>query len=164
MQILSRSAMRQWRVQSVCIWRPRASCAKTYRMTASAPLKHPDAKALREAALAYPDTVEDFPWGHHAFKVAGKKAFLFMGATDDGGFSFSMKLPYRNEEALKLKGAAPSEYGLAKSGWVTFIYGPKAKPPMDKLIDYLDESWRAVAPKKLSAKFAPPAGAKRRKA
>ena len=130
-------------------------------MTASAPLKHPDAKALRKAALAYPDTVEDFPWGHHAFKVAGKKAFLFMGATDDGGFSFSMKLPYRNEEALKMKGAAPSEYGLAKSGWVTFTYGPKAKPPMAKLIDYLDESWRAVAPKKMHAAIAAPPAVKR---
>lgn len=133
-------------------------------MTASAPLKHPDAKALRKAALSYPQTVEDFPWGHHAFKVAGKKAFLFLGASEDGGFSFSMKLPFRNEEALKMKGAAPSEYGLAKSGWVTFTYRPKAKPPLAKLIDYLDESWRAVAPKKLSATFAPPSPGKARKA
>lgn len=135
----------------------------TYRMTASAPLKHADAKALRKAALAYPDTVEDFPWGHYAFKVAGKNAFMFMGATDDGGFSFSLKLPFRNEEALKLKGAEPTGYGMAKSGWVTFIYGPKAKPPMGKIVDYLDESWRAVAPKKMQAAVAPPV-AKRRKA
>lgn len=133
-------------------------------MAAAAPLKHADAKALRKAALAYPETVEDFPWGHHAFKVAGKKAFLFMGATDDGGFSFSLKLPYRNAEALAMKGAEPTGYGMAKSGWVTFIYGPKAKPPMAKIVDYLDESWRAVAPKKLSAAFAPPTPAKKRRA
>lgn len=136
----------------------------TYRMTASAKLKHPDAKALRKAALAYPDTVEDFPWGHSAFKVAGKKAFMFMGATDDGGFSFSLKLPYRNQNALTMKGASPTEYGLGKSGWVTFEYGPKSKPPLAKLIDFLDESWRAVAPKKLQGAVAPPAPAKRRKA
>jgi predicted DNA-binding protein (MmcQ/YjbR family) len=133
-------------------------------MTAAAPLKHADAKALRKSALVYPDTVEDFPWGHHAFKVAGKKAFLFMGATDDGGFSFSLKLPYRNADALAMKGAEPTGYGMAKSGWVTFTYGPKAKPPMRKLVDFLDESWRAVAPKKLSAGFAPPAAGKTRKA
>lgn len=133
-------------------------------MTASAPLKHADAKALRKAALAYPDTVEDFPWGHHAFKTPNKKAFLFLGATEDGGFSFSMKLPYRNEEALRMKGASPTEYGMAKSGWVTFTYGAKAKPPMAKLTDYLDESWRAVAPKKLSGAFAPPQPRKARKA
>lgn len=133
-------------------------------MTASAPLKHADAKALRKAALAYPDTVEDFPWGHSAFKTPNKKAFMFMGATEDGGFSFSLKLPFRNEEALAMKGAEPTGYGMAKSGWVTFTYGPKAKPPLAKLVDYLDESWRAVAPKKLSASFEPPKPAKRRKA
>jgi predicted DNA-binding protein (MmcQ/YjbR family) len=136
----------------------------TYHMTASSPLKHPDAKALRKAALGYPATVEDFPWGHHAFKVAGKKAFLFLDATEDGGFSFSLKLPFRNEEALRMKGAAPSEYGLAKSGWVTFTYGPKAKPPMAKLLDYLEESWRAVAPKKMHAAVAAPAGKRGRRA
>ena len=132
-------------------------------MSASPTLKHPSAKALRKAALAYPDTVEDFPWGHCAFKAAGKKAFLFLSGAEDGGFSFSMKLPYRNEEALAMKGAEPTGYGMAKSGWVTFTYGPKAKPPMAKLVDYLDESWRAVAPKKLSGAFAPPAAAKPRR-
>lgn len=131
-------------------------------MSASAPLKHAAARALRRAALAYPETVEDFPWGHSAFKAAGKKAFLFMGATEDGGFSCSMKLPFRSAEALKMKGAAPTGYGLARSGWVTFTYGPKAKPSMTALADYLDESWRAVAPKKLSMSC--PTPPKRRKA
>lgn len=130
----------------------------------AAKLKHPIAKELRKAALAFPDTVEDFPWGHSAFKVAGKKAFLFMGEDEEGGWSCSMKLPFRNEEALKIKGAAPAEYGLGKSGWVSFRFTAKAKPPMAKLVDYLDESWRAVAPKKLSAAFAPPIAPKRRKA
>lgn len=133
-------------------------------MTASVKLKHPSAKDLRKAALAFPETVEDFPWGHSAFKVAGKKAFLFMGEDEDGGWSCSMKLPFRNEEALKIKGASPTEYGLGKSGWVSFRFTAKAKAPMAKLADYLDESWRAVAPKKLSAAFAPPAPAKKRKA
>lgn len=132
-------------------------------MTASVKLKNADARALRKAALAYPDTVEDFPWGHSAFKAAGKKAFLFMGEEAGGGWSCSMKLPYRNSEALKLKGATPTGYGLAKSGWVSFAFGPKSKAPMAKLTDWLDESWRAVAPKKLSAAFAPPAPPKKRK-
>jgi predicted DNA-binding protein (MmcQ/YjbR family) len=133
-------------------------------MAAAPPLKHPDGKALRKAALDYPDTVEDFPWGHSAFKVAGKKVFLFMGADEDGGFSCSMKLPFRNEEALKVKGAMPTEYGLGRSGWVTFQFSVKAKPPMAKLVDWLDESWRAVAPKKLSAAHAPATSPKKRKA
>jgi hypothetical protein len=90
--------------------------------------------------------------------------FLFMGADEDGGFSCSMKLPFRNEEALKVKGAMPTEYGLGRSGWVTFQFSVKAKPPMAKLVDWLDESWRAVAPKKLSAAHAPATSPKKRKA
>jgi predicted DNA-binding protein (MmcQ/YjbR family) len=133
-------------------------------MTASMKLKNAAAKDLRKAALAFPDTVEDFPWGHSAFKVAGKKAFLFMGEDENGGWSCSMKLPFRNDEALAVKGAERTGYGLGRSGWVTFSFSAKAKPPMAKLADYLDESWRAVAPKKLSAAFAPPAAPKRRKA
>jgi predicted DNA-binding protein (MmcQ/YjbR family) len=155
---------RQYGAQAALHLAARCDLRDTYRMAPSPPLKHADAKALRKAALGYPHTVEDFPWGHCAFKVAGKKAFLFLSGTEDGGFSFSMKLPYRNEEALKMKGAEPTGYGMAKSGWVTFTYGPKAKAPMSKLVDYLDESWRAVAPKKLHAAVAPPQAAKRRKA
>jgi predicted DNA-binding protein (MmcQ/YjbR family) len=127
------------------------------------PLKHADAKALRKAALSYPDTREDFPWDHHAYKAAGKKVFLFLTG-EDGGFNCSMKLPFRSEEALKIKGAEPTGYGMGKSGWVTFTFSAKAKVPGAKLLDYLDESWRAVAPKKLSAAFAPPVAPKRRKA
>ena len=126
------------------------------------PLAHADAKALRKAALKYPDTSEEFPWDHHAYKAPNKKVFLFLTGDAGGGFNCSMKLPFRQEEALKLKGAAPTGYGMSKSGWVTFTFSAKAKPPFAKLVDYLDESWRAVAPKKVSAAFAPPAPSKRR--
>ena len=118
-------------------------------------LSHPAFKPLRAAAMAYPETTEDFPWGHPAYKVAGKKAFLFLGAYEAGSLSVSMKLPYRQDEALTMKGAKPTNYGLGRSGWVTFTFDAKAKPQLTKLIDYLDESWRAVAPKKLSAAHAP---------
>ncbi|MBI3439849.1 MAG: MmcQ/YjbR family DNA-binding protein [Proteobacteria bacterium] len=119
---------------------------------------------MRSTALAYPQTVEDFPWNHHAYKIAGKKVFLFLTGFADGGFNCTMKLPYRHEEALRLRGAAPTGYGMAKSGWVTFTYSARAKPPITKLTDYLDESWRAVAPAKLSAAHPTPAVPKRRKA
>ncbi len=125
---------------------------------------HPLAKALRSAAMTYPETVEDMPWGHPAYKVAGKKAFMFVGGDEESGLTVSMKLPFRAEEALSHKFAAPTGYGLGKSGWVTFTFGPRAKPPVAKLVDYLDESWRAVAPKKLSAAFAPPKASARKKA
>ncbi len=125
-------------------------------MSAAFKFKHPVAKALRAAAMAFPGTTEDFPWRHPAYKVAGKKAFLFLGSYEADFLSASMKLPYRSEEALKLRYAKPTDYGLGRSGWVTFTFAPKAKAPVAKLVDYLDESWRAVAPKKLSATHAPP--------
>ena len=78
-----------------------------------------------------------------------------MGEDEAGGWSCSMKLPFRNEEALRIKGAEPTGYGLAKSGWVTFTFSAKSKPPLAELVDYLDESWRAVAPKKLSSAYTP---------
>lgn len=130
-------------------------------MSAPPSLKHAGANQLRAAALAFPGAVEDFPWGERAFKVGGKKVFLFLFEREDGGFHCSMKLPFRAEEALKLKGASPTGYGLGRAGWVTFQFGAKAKPPMAKLCDWLDESWRAVAPRKLSATHPPPAPKRR---
>jgi predicted DNA-binding protein (MmcQ/YjbR family) len=47
---------------------------------------HPAAKALRAAAMAFPGTTEDFPWGHPAYKVAGKKAFCFLADTRASSF------------------------------------------------------------------------------
>lgn len=120
------------------------------------PLTHPDGIALREAALAYPNTVEDFPWGYPAFKVDGKKVFCFLSAREDGGFACSMKLPYRSEDALRLPFAEPTGYGLGRSGWVSFTFTADDNVPAADLVDWLDESWRAVAPKTLSKSFPPP--------
>lgn len=126
------------------------------------PLKHAGAKALRQAALTYPGTVEDFPWDHHAFKCPNKKTFLFLTGSEDGGFNCSMKLPFRSEEALRIKGAAPTGYGMGRSGWVTFTFSAEAKPSA-ALRDYLDESWRAAAPKKLSVAHPAPKRQRARK-
>jgi hypothetical protein len=52
----------------------------------SRPPKHPVAKALHKAALGYPETHEDHPWGERAYKVAGK-VFLFMHVPSEGRFA-----------------------------------------------------------------------------
>jgi predicted DNA-binding protein (MmcQ/YjbR family) len=104
---------------------------------------------LRTFALDYPDTIEDFPWGHSAFKV-NKKVFLFLVLEKDE-LSMSMKLPKSGKPALKNKFASPTEYGMAKHGWVTMRFGPGEKIPFDDLTDWIDESFRAIAPKKVVA-------------
>lgn len=53
--------------------------------------------------------------------------------------------------ALTLPFVSPTGYGLGKSGWVTATFGPKQTPPLDMLQDWIDESYRAQAPKKLVA-------------
>src|SRR5205823_11072805 len=72
---------------------------------------------LRQFALAYPEAVEEFPWGERAVKVR-KKVFLFMTANDTG-LHLSTKLPESAPFALSHPFALPTGYGLGKSGWVS---------------------------------------------
>ena len=107
------------------------------------------ADRLRTQALGYPETVEDFPWGHSAFKVKGK-SFLFL-ASDEGWLKLSLKLPQSREFALEYPFTTPTEYGLGKAGWVTARFDGDDEIPMDVLSAWLDESYRAIAPKRLVA-------------
>jgi predicted DNA-binding protein (MmcQ/YjbR family) len=105
--------------------------------------------ALREAALTYPEVSEDFPWGHSAMKVRGKSfAFLVL---DETGVSVTVKLPHSRYAALMLPFASPTGYGLGKSGWVTARFAAADAIPSNVLRDWLDESYRAIAPKRLVA-------------
>jgi predicted DNA-binding protein (MmcQ/YjbR family) len=110
--------------------------------------------ALRKIALAFPEATEDFPWGHSAIKVKGK-AFLFLsnGKNPDGAFSLSLKLPLSGKLALSLPFASPTEYGLGKSGWVTSRFHVGDDVPTDMLAEWVDESYRAIAPKRLVAQL-----------
>lgn len=119
-------------------------------MSASARLPR-DGARLRKLALSYPEAHEDMPWGHHAIKVKGK-SFVFLAADDDT-FSLSAKLPSSAGVAVKLPFAAPTEYGLGRSGWVTARFPRKAKIPVELLALWIDESYRAVAPKRLAARL-----------
>jgi len=107
---------------------------------------------LRAVALAYPEAHEEFPWGECAVKVRGK-TFLFMRQGEDG-LSLSVKLPASREFALEYPFTNPTRYGLGKSGWVTSAFGANDKPPLDVLSAWIDESYRAVAPRKLVAGLA----------
>jgi predicted DNA-binding protein (MmcQ/YjbR family) len=107
--------------------------------------------ALRDYALGFPETTEDFPWGDRAIKVKGK-AFLFMGATDKE-VSFSVKLPHSRFFVLDLPNTEPTHYGLGKHGWVTARFSSAPKDALETYKMWIDESYRAVAPKKLVARL-----------
>jgi predicted DNA-binding protein (MmcQ/YjbR family) len=102
---------------------------------------------LRQAALEYPEATEDFPWGERAIKVR-KKVFVFMMA-DGSGLYVTTKLPDSAPFAVMQPFANPSGYGLGKSGWVSSKFEPGERPPIDLLCEWIDESYRAIAPKTL---------------
>ena len=105
--------------------------------------------AMRDRALGYPQAEEAFPWGERAIKVKGK-AFLFMRLADTE-LSFSVKLPRTGIQALAMPFAKPTEYGLGKHGWVTLLIMRDDQLPLPLLEAWIDESYRAVAPKRLVA-------------
>lgn len=102
---------------------------------------------LRDRALRYPEATEDFPWGHRAIKVKAK-IFVILDHTN-GVLSATVKLPDSNSYALMQPYAEKTGYGLGKSGWVTCRFNPGDDPPLDLLEEWIEESYRAVAPKKL---------------
>lgn len=104
--------------------------------------------AIRTHALSYPAAVEDHPWGDQVIKVKGK-IFVLLGAGADGGFGISAKLPATHELALSLKYVTPTGYGLGKAGWVTVRIPKGRRIDIDLYTEWVDESYRAVAPKSL---------------
>lgn len=100
---------------------------------------------LRDFALNFPETTEAFPWGESAFKVKGK-TFVFM-RLDGDELSFSVKLPQARKKALALPGSEPTHYGLGAKGWVTLR--PTAKTSVELLLPFVEESYRAIAPKRV---------------
>jgi len=119
--------------------------------------------ALREYALSLPGAHEEFPWGERVVKV-GKKVFVFLGRDegDDAG-GVSVKLPISGSVALSLPFTEPTGYGLGKSGWISASFQRGHRLPVELLREWIEESYRAIAPKKLVAQLGGPAEAPQKK-
>jgi len=107
-------------------------------------------KKLKAFGLAYPEAHSKSPWPDHDDLAVRDKTFAFVSGLGTP-LSISCKLPLTGQMALTLPFAKPAGYGLGRSGWVTATFGPKDAPPFDLLKDWIDESYRAQAPKKLVA-------------
>lgn len=103
---------------------------------------------LRSLAQAYPEAYEESPWGDLCAKVNGK-IFLFYGERE-GRLSVSLKLPHSAEDALVLEGVAPTGYGLGNHGWISANLSAGGVPE-ETVRAWIEESYRAVAPKRLGA-------------
>lgn len=106
---------------------------------------------LRDHALTLPGAWEDHPWEEIVVKV-GKKVFVFFGNDEHPGMTVKLVDRLVREHALSLRDAEPSGYGLGRSGWVSIplLANP---PPQKLLVEFVEESYRAVAPKKLVAEL-----------
>ncbi|MGH9134988.1 MAG: MmcQ/YjbR family DNA-binding protein [Ilumatobacteraceae bacterium] len=102
--------------------------------------------SIESFALGFPGAWSDSPWGDSVVKV-GKKIFVFLGDADRS--VISVKVPESLDHALSFDGATPTGYGLGKAGWVSIPVTSVLDGDLEVLHDFVEESYRTVAPKKL---------------
>ena len=111
-------------------------------------------KELRAFGLAYPGTHTKSPWPGHLDLAVKDKTFAYLSLEGEP-LSVGCKLPRSAAIALTLPFCQPTPYGLGKSGWVSASFA-EHEPDIDMLKAWIDESYRAQAPKKLVATLGPP--------
>lgn len=117
---------------------------------------------VRAFALSYPHAIEDFPWGEPVIKIdhpplkwanglARGPMFLWLGQREVPEPAVSVKLKASRDEAMEIGRAAPLAHsGLGQWGWLTI---PLAGADLRLVRDWIDESYRIVAPKKIVAEL-----------
>lgn len=102
---------------------------------------------LRAFGLALPEAHTKSPWPGHLDLAVRDKTFAYLNA--EMPLRISCKLPHSCHEALGLPFTEPTGYGLGKSGWVTATFKAADAPPVAFLKAWIEESYRAQAPKRL---------------
>lgn len=113
---------------------------------------------IRSIASKYPEAERTFILGDHEVFRVRKKVFVWLGDTDDGGAYVSVKLKDTQHAALLLPFVSPAGYGMSKWGWIDARF-PKGKLPTELLAQWIEESYRHTAPKRLLQPRAPTAAA-----
>jgi hypothetical protein len=104
-------------------------------------------RELRTFGLALPGAHTKSPWPGHLDLAVNDKTFAYLSLEGEP-LKISCKLPRTAAMALVLPFCEPTPYGLGKSGWVTARFDD-AEPDVAMLKAWLDESYRAQAPKRL---------------
>ena len=107
---------------------------------------------LRAFGLAYPGAHTKSPWPGHLDLAVNDKTFAYLSLEGEP-LGISCKLPQSASIALMLPFCTPAAYGLGKSGWVSAKFPEGKLPSIDMLKQWIDESYRAQAPKKLLAQL-----------
>jgi len=109
-------------------------------------------KSLRAFGLSYPGAHTKSPWPGHLDLAVNDKTFAYLSIEGEP-FAISCKLPVTGMAALLLPFTEPTPYGLGKSGWVTARFEGGVRPDPRMLRDWIDESYRAQAPRRLVAEL-----------
>lgn len=116
-------------------------------------MAHPGLQALAGHALSLPDASEHRPWGDIAIKVKGKTFVFLSGGRSGSACAITAKLPESGDAVLSVhEFASPAGYNLGKSGWVSAEFAEGEEVPVELLKGWIDESYRAIAPKVKKAK------------
>jgi predicted DNA-binding protein (MmcQ/YjbR family) len=120
---------------------------------------------VRDFALELPAAAEDFPWGEPVIKVEKRSIdapqwrkglvhgpmFLWLGRRDAETHFVSVKLTSSYDQAVSLAQAVrTTTSGLGQWGWLTI---PLSALDVDLVCDWVEESYRNIAPKKLVAEL-----------
>jgi len=97
---------------------------------------------LRAWGLGLPGAHRKSPWPDHDDLAVKDKTFAYLPVAG-AEFRLGVKLPYTGARVLDLP------FGLGKSGWV-YLKPPEDEiPPLDQLKEWVEESYRAQAPRRL---------------
>jgi hypothetical protein len=120
---------------------------------------------VRAFALELPNTAEDFPWGEAVVKIEKRDAdpppwrrhlvhgpmFLWLGRRDADVPAVAVRLDRSYEQAVTIAGAERTTIsGLGQWGWLTVRL---ERVPVDLVCDWVDESYRRRATKRLVAEL-----------
>ena len=101
---------------------------------------------IRTLALSFPETYEDWPWGHPVFKVGDNKMFAAMSDGADP-VSLTIKLtPEEREIALHFAYVGVARY-VGRYGWVTADIADEES--CENALEWLRESYWLNAPARL---------------
>ena len=112
----------------------------------------PRSCTCERSGSAYPGAHTKSPWPGHLDLAVNDKTFAYL-TVEGEPFRISCKLPHTGQVALMLPFCTPTGYGLGKSGWVSAAPPPEQPIPIELFEAWIEESYRAQAPKRLVAQL-----------
>jgi predicted DNA-binding protein (MmcQ/YjbR family) len=103
---------------------------------------------LKTFGLKYPGAHTKAPWPGHNDLAVNDKTFVYLNVPGDP-LGIGCKLPKTGNVALLLPWVKPMAYGMGKSGWVSATPPADQAVPIEMFKEWIDESYRAQAPKAL---------------